>query len=100
MNVSVWWWAIAPSPHEDAGLAVLGVDDVLGVEHGGAADVGGLLARRRHVERDAALALRVVEDAVHHVQRHHVLVHLLRQLLAHLMMMRAHDVRLSKGKMI
>jgi len=74
-----------PAPKEDPSLSILGVDDILGVEHRGAANVDRLLAKARHVEGDAALALGVVQNVVEHVERHHGFVHLLRHLFAHLL---------------
>jgi hypothetical protein len=63
-------------PHEHPGFAVLPEDHVGGGERGGAAYVHGLLAVVGHVEGDAALTLRLVQDLVHGVQHAHVFVHL------------------------
>ena len=63
------------APHEHARLAVLRKDLVIGAQRHGRADVDALLAAVRHVEGDAPLPLRVVEDAVHRRQPHHRAVH-------------------------
>ena len=58
------------------------------------ADVRRLLAVARHVEGDAPLTLRLVEDAVHRVEQRHALVHLDHLVLRHLKATKnAHDRR-------
>ncbi len=54
----------------------LAVDHVLRLQPGGGADGTGLLAVVLHVERNAAVALHLVEHLVHVVQPHHRLVDL------------------------
>ena len=53
---------------EHALLPVLREDRVRGLQGGGGADGGGLLARGGHVEREAPLPLRLVEHRVHRLQ--------------------------------
>jgi len=60
------------------------VDDVLGLERDGRAEMRGGLAVVGHVEGDAALALHVVQDVVHRVERDHALVDLDQGLLIQL----------------
>lgn len=55
-------------------LPVLAVDHVLHGQRGRGPYGDGLLARRHHVEADAALALGVEHDQVHDGHEHHVLV--------------------------
>lgn len=60
------------SPQQHAGLTILRIDQILRRQSGRAANVRRFLAAVGHVERDATLALRFVQDLVHGAQQHHV----------------------------
>ena len=60
------------SPEEDARLAVLPEDEVLRGERRRRPKVSRLLAEGGHVEADATLPLRLVEDVVHLIQLDHL----------------------------
>lgn len=61
---------------EEALLAILTIDGVLGVQHARAADADGLLTGAHHVEAEAALVLGVEHYEVHDGYIQHVLVQL------------------------
>jgi len=64
-----------PPPHKDASLSVLGLNHVVGLKACGRSNLHAFLSCVLHVERDAALPLRIVEHLVHGADPEHVLVH-------------------------
>mmetsp|Transcript_11881 Transcript_11881/g.28339 ORF Transcript_11881/g.28339 Transcript_11881/m.28339 type:complete len:374 (-) Transcript_11881:199-1320(-) len=64
------------TPHQHAGLAVLRKNNVVVRQRARRAHVNGLFAGLLHVERDSALALRVVEHVIQHTEANHRLIQL------------------------
>uniref|UniRef100_A0A2M4DR73 Putative secreted protein n=1 Tax=Anopheles darlingi TaxID=43151 RepID=A0A2M4DR73_ANODA len=63
------------APYQHSRLTVLSVHPIFDAEGSGTADMARFLAKVGHVERNASLALRFVQDFVHRVQQHHITEH-------------------------
>lgn len=64
------------APQQHARLAILRKHQIIGGQRRSAADMRRLLAAALHVERDATLALRLVQNFVQHAEQHHFPEHL------------------------